>query len=162
LSVVVKQICSDKSYPDHKITTDSDISTVHLLLNDAQAQPGQNTKSVEYRLKLTYQKLAAAEANIFLLSKLKSMDLATNDVTSFVNKQFVHKRILFKPDVKVQRAAMHSKLKNALVFTSQLRQERVTLKRKISRKYSNLNTKARRICYELVDFYHKIKEKEMN
>ena len=75
-----------QSHPDHSMTPDSDISLVDLLSNDAQAQPWQNPKSVECRLKLTYQKLAAAEANIYLLSKLKSMDLATNDITSFVKK----------------------------------------------------------------------------
>ena len=58
--------------------------------NDVSAKPTQNSKTVECQLKLTYQKLAETEANIYLFTKLKSLNLATNDVTNFILKQTIH------------------------------------------------------------------------
>ena len=69
------------------MTPDSDVSTVHKVTNDATANARQNIKTVECRLKTTYIKLAAEEARIYMFSRLKSMNLSTNDVASFVNGQ---------------------------------------------------------------------------
>ena len=61
------------------MTPNMSVSIVEKSLNDVLAQPRQNNKPVECRLKLTYQKLAATEAKIYMFSTLKSMNLSTND-----------------------------------------------------------------------------------
>ena len=137
------------------------VSTVKQVINDARAVPAQNTQTVECRLRLTYHKLAAVEAKIYMFSTLKSMNLSTNDVSSFVNGQTLHKRVLVKPDVKVQKAAMKSKLLDALMYARTLRRHRDLLKKKISSKYSDSKTKSRKICSELVELYHIYKKDEM-
>ena len=137
------------------------VSNVHTVHNDALAHPRQNNKPVECRLKLTYQKLAAVEAKIYMFSSLKAMKLSTNDVTSFVIGQTTHKRVLVDPDVKVQKAAMNSKLLDALMYARILRRQRDTLKRKLSNKCSKSKVTARKICSELVDFYHVSKKNEI-
>ena len=53
-------------HPDHTQTPNMSVSTVETVNNDASAQPRQNSKTVECRLKLTYQKLAAVEAKIYM------------------------------------------------------------------------------------------------
>ena len=126
------------------MTPDRDISNVEVSVNDAIVETWQNRQSVECRLKSTYIKLAAEEARIYLFSKLKSLNLSTNDVTSFVNGQTVHKRILVKPDAKVQRAAMNSKLRDALMFARKLRRQRDFLKKNLCRKYRESTSKARK------------------
>ena len=131
------------------------------MSNDAHAKPGQNTKKVECRLRLTYEKLAATEANIYTFTQLKSMDLATNDVASFVTKQTTHKRVTTKPDLKVQRAAMKSKLIDALSYAKRLRQQRDTLRRRVVRKAPS-KAHGRRICTGMVDHYQQVKMKEMS
>ena len=97
-------------------------------MNDAPAQPVQNLKTVECQLRMTYEKLAETEANVYIFNTLKGMNLATNDVKNFVRKQTIHKRVQTKPDSKVQNAAMRSKLSDALAFAKRLRQKRNTLK----------------------------------
>ena len=106
-----------------------------IVNNDAHAQTGQNSKTVECRLKATYLKLARTEANIFMFTKLKAMNLATNDVTSFVEKQTIHKKASALPDMKVKRAAMKSKVVDALAYAKRLRMERDVLKKRIAKKF---------------------------
>ena len=74
------------------MTPNLSLDPVISVNNDAHAQTGQNSKTVECRLKATYLKLARTEANIFMFTKLKAMNLATNDVTSFVEKQTIHRK----------------------------------------------------------------------
>jgi len=62
-------------------------------LNDVKAQPTQNFKTVECRLKCVYEKLAATEAKIFMFDTMKNLGIATNDVWKFVIKQSSHKRV---------------------------------------------------------------------
>ena len=75
------------SYPDHNLTPGQSTSNVKFSLNNVRAESGQSTKPVECQLRLTYEKLAATEANILLFKTLKSMNLATNDVMNFAMKQ---------------------------------------------------------------------------
>ena len=88
------------------------------------------------------------------------MNLSTNDITAFVKKQTIHKRALVEPDVKVQKAAMYSKLLDAVVYAKKLRRLRDTLKNRVCRKYSNSKTRSRRICAEMVEFYHVSKKRD--
>ena len=134
--------------------------SVNTVLNDALVDTWQNIKSVECKLNLTYHKLAAVEAKIYLFSTLKSLNLSTNDVTSFVMGQTIHKRILVKPDVKVLKAAMKSKLLDALMYARKLRRQRDLLKRKISSKYSDSKGKSRKICLDMVELYRGYKKDE--
>ena len=143
------------------MTPDSNIRNSENSVNDATVNTGQNSKTVECQLRLTYQKLAAEEARIHLFSTLKSMDLSTNDVTSFINGQTIHKRVLVRPDVKVQKAAMNSKLLDSLTFARKLRRRRDMLKKKLCRKYQQSPSKSRKICSEMVDFYHDSKKVEL-
>ena len=143
------------------MTPNSVCNVVDPNLNDAMASPRHNTRTVECRLKTTYSKLARTEANIFLFSRLKSLNLATNDVTSFVEKQMTHKRTSKVPDNKVKRAAMNSKLVDAVAYTKRLRQERDLLKRRLSRKYSSRKAQGRKTCADLVALYHREKDSEI-
>ena len=91
------------SFDDDSLTT----VTADLLVcpskftNDAGSSSQQNVKTVECRLGLTYKKLAETEANIFLFKTLKQMGLATNDVSNFIKKQTIHKRVNGGPDFKL-------------------------------------------------------------
>ena len=141
------------------MTPNSIWNVVESIDNEAPTVSGLNTKTVECRLKTTYTKLARTEANIFLFTKLKSMNLATNDVTSFIDKQTIHKKASLLPDNKVKRAAMNSKLIDAIAYTKRLRQERDLLKRRLSRKFRSSKAQGRRICTDLVALYHREKDK---
>ena len=88
-----------------------DLANSRSLNVVGQAQ--QNNKTVECLLEKTLESLAATEANIELFNTLIRLDLATNDVKSFVSKQTIHKRIDKRPDIKVQRVSMKSKLHDA-------------------------------------------------
>ena len=115
-----------------------DISLVsNSAMNDAKALPKQNIKTVECQLERVYQKLAATEANIFLFKTLKSMDIATNDIASFVKKQTNLKKASSRPDIKVLRAAMKSKLSDALSFAKRLRQRRDALRKRLVKRASS-------------------------
>ena len=121
----------------------------------------QNVKTVECHLRLTYHKLAETEANVFMFTKLKALDLATNDVANFIVKQTIHKKTKSnsKPDLKVQRAAMGSKLVDAIAYCQRLRRERNVWKRKVVKKYVNEKSKGRKLLQNLVDYYRSVKEK---
>ena len=82
-------------------------------LNDARTQSLQNTKTVECQLGLTLEKLAATEGNIELFGNLLKLGVATNEVKSFILKQSIHKKVSTKPDFKVQKAIIKSKLQDA-------------------------------------------------
>ena len=79
---------------------------------------------------------------------MKSMGIATNDVSNFVKKQTIHKRVNQAPDTRVQRIAMHSKLADAIAFASRLRRERDMLKKRVSKKYSGSTALGRRLLEE--------------
>ena len=101
-------------------------------LNLNVVDPGlQRNKTVECQLEKMYCKIAATEANIELFATLLSLGLATNDVKNFVQKQTIHKRVSSKPDLKVQRLAMRSKLSDACAHAKRLRQERDALKKRV-------------------------------
>ena len=144
------------------MTTDQGWNVVNTNSNDAQELPGQNRKSVECRLKSTYSKLARTEANIYMFMKLKSMNLATNDVSSFVAKQTTHKKALTAPDMKLRRVAMKSKIVDALTYAKRLRHERDVLKRRVARKFCTRKAQGRKTCADLVALYHVEKEKEFS
>ena len=132
------------------------------MLNDAPAQPVQNLKRVECQLRMTYEKLAETESNIYTFNTLKGMNLATNDVKNFVQKQTIHKRVQTKPDFKVQKAAMRSKLSDALAFAKRLRQRRDTLKSRLVKKFACKRSEGRRVLDNLVTHYKNYKIKEMS
>ena len=135
------------------------IWTVDTMLNDASAKPEQNIKTVECRLRETLMRIAATEANIYIFTTLKSMDLATNDVTSFIVKQTSHKRVNAKPDLKVLRAAMKSKIDDATAYLKRLRQQRDKFRKKV---IGNAPSKAngRRLCDTPYNHYQLVRKKE--
>ena len=135
-------------------------NVVDHLLNDVHAKAGQNNKTVECQLRETYSKIAATEANIFLFKTLKSMDIATNDIASFVKKQTNLKKASSRPDIKVLRAAMRSKLSDALSFAKRLRQRRDALCKRLVKRASS-KSQGRRICSELASQYLLAKERDM-
>ena len=132
------------------------------VMNDALAQPVQNLKTVECQLRMTYEKLAETEANVYIFNTLKGMNFATNDVKNFVRKQTIHKRVQTKPDSKVQNAAMRSKLSDALAFAKRLRQKRNTLKGRLVKKFACKRSEGRRVLDNLVTHYRNYKHKEMS
>ena len=79
------------------MTADSLICPVENF-NVAEDKPQQNDKSVECRLRKTVVKLAETEANVYIFKTMKSMGIATNDVSNFVKKQTIHKRVNQAPD----------------------------------------------------------------
>ena len=131
-------------------------------LNLNVVDPGlQRSKTVECQLEKMYCKIAATEANIELFATLLSLGLATNDVKNFVQKQTIHKRVSSKPDLKVQRLAMRSKLSDACAHAKRLRQERDALRKRVMRKFSSRKSLGRRILGEMVARYKLQKNKEM-
>ena len=131
------------------------------ISNDAMPDALQNCKTVECRLKKTYEKLAETEANVQLFIKLKSMGMATNDVANFAKKQTIHKRVNMCPDVRVLKAAMQSKLVDAIAYAKRLRRQRDMDKRKLSGLYSSNKTKGRRVLECLFKHYKSYREDEM-
>ena len=107
----------------------------NLKLNDVPASLALNSKTVECQLKKTYELLADTEANIDMFDALIKLNLATNDVLSFINKQTIHKKVVRQPDLKVQKLAMSSKISDAVAFSKRLRKQRDILKARVSKKY---------------------------
>ena len=128
--------------------------------NDAWTSSMQ-TKTVECQLGMTLDKIAATEANVELFEKLLKLGLATNDIKNFILKQSAQKRILCKPDFKVLRSAMRSKLSDACAFLKRLRRLRDTLKKRIARKYSSRKAYGRKVVDELVSKYREKKILEL-
>ena len=129
--------------------------------NDA-GQAQHNIKTVECQLERTFEKLAATEANMEMFNTLIKLNLATNDIRNFVLKQTTHKRTSKTPDLKTQRVAMLSKLKDACCFASRLRQQRDTLKTQLAKKYSSKKALGRRILTGLVKKYRQCRQNELN
>ena len=129
------------------------------LFDNAPAQPRHNSKTVECQLRLTLEKIAATEANIHMFMNLMSMDLATNDVNSFVMKQVCHKRVNSRPDLKVQKAAMKSKLIDVLSYAKRLRQQRESLRKRLVRR-ADSKSKAKKVVDDLLNHYHQTKKVE--
>ena len=138
------------------------VSSIPYRSNDVHAMPVQNSKTVECKLRMTYEKLADTESNIFLFMKLKSMNLGTNDVTNFVRKQLAHKKTSSKPYLKVLRTIMRSKMVDAIAFSKRLRQQRDTTKRRLIKKYSNNMAHGRKILQNLVSHYNNYKRNAMH
>ena len=140
---------------------DSSLNSNPYSSNDVQAMPIQNSKTVECKLRMTYEKLADTEANIFLFTRLRSMNLGTNDVTNFVRKQSAHKKASNKLDLKVLRTAMKSKMVDAIAFSKRLRQQRDSSKKRLIKKHSNNTNHGRKILQNLVSHYTNYKRKAM-
>ena len=107
----------------------------------------------------TYKILAATEGNIYLLDTLKKIGLYTNDVSSFVSKQSMHKNVNTCVDTKVKRITitMHSKLVDALAFPKRLRQRKNSEKKLVLKKYKNKKSLGRRILSDMVLRYKQTK-----
>ena len=130
------------------------------IVNDASAMM-HSIKTVECKLRKTYERIAATEADIHLFINLKQSNLATNDIMNFIKKQTIHKRILTKPDLKLLQTAMKSKLSDALSFAKRQRQARDKLKKRLSRLYGDDKTSLRRVLDGLYKHYKDIKCSEM-
>ena len=137
------------------------IGFIPQILNDVVPVASQNCKTVECQLEKTYEKLAETEANVQLFIRLKSMGMATNDVVSFAKKQTIHKRVNMCPDARVLKAAMQSKLVDAIAYAKRLRRQRDVLKRKLSKLYSSNKSKCRKVLESLFKHYKLHKENEM-
>ena len=118
----------------------------------------QNCISVECRLEETYGKLAVAEAVVELFKNLIRHNLATNDVSNFLKKQSIHKRVLSNPDLNVQKTAMRSKFVDALSCVRRLRKDRDTLKRRLAKKHEGRKSLCRRIEDKLFKKYKETKK----
>ena len=120
----------------------------------------QKTKTVEGRLMETLRCLARTEGNLYLFTTLKSFGLSTNDITHFVSKQSIHKRVKTKIDDKVRKAAMHSKIVDASAYAKRLRQEKNTWRQRILKKYQNCRSKGKRIVDDLLSKYRDLRRQE--
>ena len=120
----------------------------------------QKKKTVEGQLWNAYKALAEQEGNVYLLSNLKKMGLATNDVWNFVEKQSLHKRVNCSMDTKVMASAMRSKLVDACAFVKRLRQLKNTLRNRVTRKYHHSKSKGKRIIDDMVKRYKKLRHEE--
>ena len=133
---------------DHMTTLDSKPSCVdNKMLNKVPMV--LKDKAVEGRLWITLKNLAATEGKIFMFHTLIRRGLATNDVQNFSNKQTIHKKVNVGVDYRVRKAAMQSKLSDALAFASRLRQERNSLRKKVQRIHRNSKSKGKRILTDL-------------
>ena len=138
-----------------------DISLVsNSAMNDAKALPKQNIKTVECQLEMTLDKLAVTETNIELFGTLMKLGLATNDVNSFIQKQTSHKKANDRPNFRVQRAAMRSKLDDACAHARYLRRLRDTLRKRVLKKFSSRKSFCRRLLEDLNVKYKQRKQTE--
>ena len=136
----------------------SDLVTIDVI--DKLPTEATLTKTVEGRLSVTLSKLAATEGNLHLFTRLRRLGLSTNDVSSFVDKQLVHKKVLKSTDFKVKRTAMMSKIVDASAYAKRLRQEKNTLRKRLFMKYRNNKSKGKQIMDNLVQKYRSMKSKE--
>ena len=118
-------------------------------------------QTVEGRLWRTYKALAATESNVYLFNTLKKQGLATNDVRNFVDKQRTNKKVKIHADSKVKKSAMQSKLTDACVYAKRLRQDKNSLKNKVTTKYRNNVAKGRRVLAEIHKRYLTQKDSDM-
>ena len=125
-------------------------------LIDTVPVKGQNTKTVEGRLMVTLRKLAVTEGNLHLLSSLKKRGLSTNDVTHFVVKQTLHKKVDREIDNKVRMSAMTSKIVDATAYAKRLRQEKNTIRSRVLKKYQGSKSKGKRIVDNMDKRYRDI------
>ena len=126
------------------------------VMNEASERVPQ-TKSVEGQLWKTLQKLAETEGVIKLLSTLKLLGLATNDVHSFVVKQVIHKKVCKKIDNKVKKVAMESKLRDAYAYAKRLRQDKNKYKNRLLKKYLSSKSYGKQVLSDLVWKYRDMK-----
>ena len=117
----------------------------------------QKSKTVEGQLWGTFRALAEAEGRVYLLSKLKSLGLATNDVKNFTEKQVLHKKMSSSIDYRVLRTAMRSKLSDACAHAKMLRQNKNTLKNRLTKKYQHHKSKRKHILEDMVRRYRQLK-----
>ena len=135
--------------------------SVHVDCYDRVSQKVPKTKIVEGRLRETLSNLAVTEGNsLYLFTTLKRLGLSTNDVSSFVDNQSLHKRILKGVDNRVRKTMMQSKINDAIVFAKRLRQEKNVLKHRILRKYPENKCRARSIVKDLLQKYRSSKAQE--
>ena len=102
---------------------------------------------------MTLRKLAVTEGNLHLLTTLKKLGLSTNDVSNFVDKQLIHKKVVTQSDSKVRRVAMHSKIVDASAYAKRLRQEKNLWRKRLFKKYQGNKSKGRRVMDELLQKY---------
>ena len=131
-----------------------------LNLNEVEATL-QTTNTAECQLEKTYYKLAATEANIELFMIMINLGLATNDIKNFVVKQTIHKRVRSKPDLKVQKIAMKSKLSDACSYAKKLRQTKNSLRKKTLQKYQTDGQTGKRVYRDMVKKYRVLKNEMM-
>ena len=133
------------------MTEDSLSSYLNCI--DTVPEQAQKKQTVEGQLWRTYRALAETEGSVYLLSTLKTLGLATNEVKSFVVNQTVHKKVDGRIDHKVRSAAMKSKLIDACTHAKRLRQKKNTLKERVAKKYQHMKSKCRRIFENMVKRY---------
>ena len=121
----------------------------------------QSMKSVEGKLWGTLKLLAGTEGNIYLLSTLIKMGLATNDVRHFVFKQTMNRKSNKKVDNKLKRSAMQSKLNDACSYAKKLRQMKNSLRKKTLHKYLTDGQTGKKVYGDMVKRYRVLKNKEM-
>ena len=74
-----------------------------------------------------------------------------------MQKQTIHKKLSKSVDYKVLASAMKSKLSDACSYAKRLRQQKNTLKSRVTRKYLNNKSKSKRIIDDMVKRYRKLK-----
>ena len=142
-------------------TTMDKLSNPVDMLKLTVSEQTQKIKSVEGKLWGTLQRLADTEANIHLLSTLRSLGLSTNDVRNFIEKQSIHKKANKSLDVKLKKHAMRSKLVDACAFAKQLRQTKNIQKNQVLKKYQHSKARGRKVVRELMVKYQTYKTSQM-
>ena len=122
----------------------------------------QKSKTMEGQLWGTFRALAEAEGNVYLLSRLKKLGLATNDVRCFAEKQMIHKKMSKTLDFRVHKTAMRSKLSDACAYAKKLRQNKNTQKNRLTRKYQHCKSKGKHILDDMVVRYRDLRNIELN
>ena len=118
-------------------------------------------ETVEGKLWKTLYALAVTEGKIYLFDTLIKKGLSTNDVTSFVTKQTLHKKVQICVDDKVRKSAMRSKLSDALAYAKRLRQEKNAAKKQVLKKYRSQKLKGREVLSELIQKYRQTRSIEV-
>jgi len=118
-------------------------------------------KTVEERLKELSIKLADAEANIELFSRMHKGCIATNDVYHFTYKQLANRKSSKVFDPKILKVLMKQKLNDACAHANKLRQAKNKLRRTLVKNYSNNPKEWRKILKRISKITIKRKQEKI-
>ena len=116
-----------------------------FIRSGAPSSGEEDQTSVERNLVTICKKLAQAEVNVKLFSKMVQTGVATGDVRGFVENQANLNKENNQISVGLTKRAMKQKLRDALVTASRLRQKKRRVREVLKRKFNLSESKCKKI-----------------